>query len=441
MKKRLTAAILCASLVIGLTACSGKTGPAENASQQTVSAETKKEGGESASSENGAKTPEDFKKFKIGVCEPQAIDEVVIRRDYYENYLAPRYNVEFVFSEQCKDTDDELTFIEGCADAGCDAIISYRSVDANQMAQVCEEYGMQYVINTAWIPDVDGAFTGGYETFQGSFGADNEHVGQLFKDWLSNNASEDGGEGFMITSSLAFSGNIQHIETTEAALAALQSKYGLTFDDTIENLATTSAPIEVANDKGINIYIYPGSPSGMEGWLEGVSAALQTGKYGFLIHSGQSYAQTAVVVDEVEKNFNIDIKVASVASMSDSLVNAFNTQDKFGNSSLNMASLKSTSLTSSMGFVTIYNALTGYGNLNDGEDKKRTLSFRMWSLDTLDQINTCANWDVKGGEKWIMDESMVNQCLGIMNPELTAEAVQEIYNGITYETTLERLEK
>ena len=243
----------------------------------------------------------------------------------------------------------------------------------------------------------------------------------------------------MITSSLAFSGNIQHLETTVAALSALQSKYGLTFEDTIENLATTSAPMEVANDKGINIYIYPGSPTGMEGWLEGVSAALQTGRYGILIHSGQSYAQTAVVVDEVEKNFNMDIKVASIASMSDSLVNAFNTQDKFGNSSLNMAALKSTSLTSSMGFVAVYNALTGYGNLNDGDGKKRTLSFRMWSLDTLDQINTCAKWDVKGGDKWIMDESMVNQCLGIMNPELTADGVQEIYNGITYETTLERL--
>lgn len=62
------------------------------------------------------------------------------------------------------------------------------------MAQVCEEYGMQYVINTARIPEVDGAFEGGYETFQGSFGADNEHVGQLFRDWLSSNASDDGSE-------------------------------------------------------------------------------------------------------------------------------------------------------------------------------------------------------------------------------------------------------
>jgi ABC-type sugar transport system substrate-binding protein len=331
MKKRLTAVLLCAAMVLGLTACSGKESSVETAAQTTAPAT------EASLAEGGAKTPQDFKKFKIGVCEPQAIDEVVIRRDYYENYLASRYNVEFVFSEQCKDTDDELTFIEGCADAGCDAIISYRSVDANQMAQVCEEYGMQYVINTARIPEVDGAFEGGYETFQGSFGADNEHVGQLFRDWLSSNASDDGSEGFMITSSLAFSGNIQHLETAIAALSALQSKYNLTFEDTVENLAKTSAPIEVANDKGINIYIYPGSPSGMEGWLEGVSAALQTGKYGALIHSGQSYAQTAVVVDEVEKNFDKDIKVASIASMSESLINAFNTQDKFGNSSLNMA--------------------------------------------------------------------------------------------------------
>lgn len=115
MKKRLTAVLLCAAMVLGLTACSGKESSVETAAQTTAPAT------EASLAEGGAKTPQDFKKFKIGVCEPQAIDEVVIRRDYYENYLASRYNVEFVFSEQCKDTDDELTFIEGCADAGCDA--------------------------------------------------------------------------------------------------------------------------------------------------------------------------------------------------------------------------------------------------------------------------------------------------------------------------------
>ena len=103
MKKRLTAVLLCAAMVLGLTACSGKESSVETAVQTTAP----ESGTEASLAEGGAKTPEDFKKFKIGVCEPQAIDEVVIRRDYYENYLAPRYNVEFVFSEQCKDTDEK----------------------------------------------------------------------------------------------------------------------------------------------------------------------------------------------------------------------------------------------------------------------------------------------------------------------------------------------
>ena len=40
-----------------------------------------------------------------------------------------------------------------------------------------------------------------------------------------------------------------------------------------------------------------------------------------------------------------------------------------------------------------------------------------------------------------MDESMINQCLGIMNPDLAADDVQAVYNGMTYESTLERLGK
>ena len=91
MKKRLTAVLLCAAMVLGLTACSGKESSVETAAQTTAPAT------EASLAEGGAKTPQDFKKFKIGVCEPQAIDEVVIRREYDENYLAARDNVEFVF--------------------------------------------------------------------------------------------------------------------------------------------------------------------------------------------------------------------------------------------------------------------------------------------------------------------------------------------------------
>ena len=437
MKKRLLAILLTGVISLSLMACGdSKVSQGSTSSKTDVSTNSGQENKE----EGTPKKPEDFKKFKIGVLEAQAIDEVVIRRDYYENYIGPKYNVEFIFSEQCKDTDAEIRFIENCADLGADAIISYRTEDANQMVQICQEYGMVYTINGQRVPGVEEAFAGGYENFTGGFGADQPNVGSLFKNWLINNASEDGKEGFLVTSSLSFRGNRQHLECTVAVLTALQEKYNLTYEDSIENIAVTSAPIEVANDKNIKIYVYPGTVSTNEGWLQGVSAALQTGKYGVFIHSGQTYSNTAVVVDEVEKAFNMDIKVASVASMSAALMNAFETKDAFGNASVNMATVKSTSIASSMGFVQAYNALTGYSHFNrQANGEPAELLFRMWDIDTVEAMREISSWDIAGGDKWIFDNSSIDKVLGIYNPDLTFETIQNIYNDITFEEAKVRL--
>lgn len=442
MKKRLLSILLIGVMSLSLLACSNKTDSQKDNNKGNAENKTddKTDNKKDESEEIGTKTPNDFKKFIIGVAEPQAIDEVVIRRDYYENYIAPRYNVEFIFSEQVKSADDELSFIENCADAGADAIISYRGDDTDQMAQVCREYGMVYAINYPRNMQTEDVFAGGYENFTGGFTADQPYVGSLFGNWLASNASEDGSEGFIITTAMAFRGNAQHIESTLAVLKAIQDKYGLTYEDTIENITVTSAPLEVANDKNIRIYIYPGSVTTNEGWLQGVSAALQTGNYGVFIQTGQTFPSTAVVVDEVEKTFDIDIKVASVASMSESLTNAFNTQDRYGNPSLNMATVKSTSLVSSMGFVKVYNALTGYNNLNiDAAGDQGVIMFRMWGVETPEQVNALSTWDIAGGGKWVFDNSLIDRTLGIYNPELTFEDIQEVYYSVSFEDALSRL--
>ncbi|MFR8706512.1 MAG: hypothetical protein ACLVFC_06985 [Subdoligranulum sp.] len=43
------------------------------------------------------------------------------------------------------------------------------------------------------------------------------------------------------------------------------------------------------------------------------------------------------MVDEVEKSFGIDIKVASVGALGQTLTTAFNTKDPFGNPSIDLA--------------------------------------------------------------------------------------------------------
>ena len=321
MYKKYLAIGLALTMALGMTACSNSSETATSTAGQTAA--QSEAGGAEAEASPYAES------FKIGIAEVQANDESTQRRAYFENYIAPRYNCEFVFSEQCSSTDKLLTFIENCADAGCDAVISYTNDDIEQMTQVCQEYGMNYVVNTVRInPKTEAAFAGGYENF-GAFGSNQTAIGEVFGQWLRENASEDGSEGFLICSGMAYTGNLQQTEITTACLKALQEMYDLTYDQDLDSMVVSSAPIEATNDKGINIYLYPGHVTRVDGYLQGLTAALQTGKYGVMLQSIQLYDQTGVIVQETEQAINKDIKVAGVATVSESLKTAFSTKDQF----------------------------------------------------------------------------------------------------------------
>lgn len=422
--KRVMAWILTVILVIGCVGCGGRDeGQKEPETSQS----------ENGNGENKAE------KYVIGVGEYMSGAEAVTRKAYFENYIAPAYNVEFIFSEPLGDTEAELSFVENIVQAGADAYIGFRADDAEQIAQVCEEYGLYYCINSNRNAASEAAFTGGYSHFLGAFAADQPATGDLFRDWLNEVASESGEEGFMIASGLAFNGVVQHYECTVAILDALQKKYDLEFTDSIENIAVTSAPLEVSNDKGIHIYIYPGSVKN-ETWLQGISAGLQSGKYQVFLQAIPTFSQTAVVVDEVEHTYNMNIKTASMASISDALTNAFHTQDMFGNPSLDMATVKITSLLSGLSFVKVYNALTGYNELNrDANDEPIESLFKIWSVTTTEELDTIGMWDVAETDSWVFDIPAIDRCLGIKNPNLTAEEIEDVIYGIDYASTKERM--
>ena len=446
--KKILSLILALTMVFCLAACGQGDGGQEDADEpggntqepagnEPDAQEPSDAGGEA---DGGEKSPEDLDTYKIGDMESQANDSTVQRRAYYEDYIAPRYNVEFVFSEQLKSAEDEMNFIENCVDMGVDAIISYRSQDVNQIVQVCEEYGLPYVVNTTRTEAVEDAFTGGYENMTGVWGTEPSTVAEQFKEWIESVASEDGHEGFMVTSALAFQGNSMHAECTEGLLSALQEIYDLEYEDTIENLAMTSVPLEVPNDKGINIYIYPGTNSTTDNWVQGASTALQTGKYGVFLQAAPTYTYTGVVVDEVERGFDMDIKVAVNASISETLVSTFNTDDKFGNPSLDMATVQSTSFLSAMGFIQVYNQLTGHGDLNrDANGEPAFFNMPMWALTTRDQANQAATWDVAEDGTWVFTEDDINAALGIYNPDLTNQDLVDYYNSITIDWVVDKM--
>ncbi len=428
MKKLLSIA-LSLILTTGLAASATAKAPATTAPTATAKATT-------------APAAPVLKKFKIGVAEIQATDEAVQRRAYYEKYIGPKYNVEFVFSELCTDDDKLLTFIENCADAGCKAVISFSNAASEHMTQVARELGMQYVINSVRIPNTEAVFNGGYDNFA-AFGANQAATAQIFAEWLTKNASADGKEGFIICSGLAFRGNASQTDITTACLISLKDKYGLTFQNELNALATSGAPIEAKNNKNINIYIYPGHPTQDDGYLPGLTAALQTGKYNTMLQSVQIFDKTAVIVQETEQVTGKDIKVAAVATVSKTLRNAFAAKDRFGNPTVNMATGKPVSLTSASGFAQAYNLLTGFNKSTlTANGQAAELNSDMWPITSLEMLDIVSKWDNPAdNSSWIVNDEILNKMLGIYNPSITNAQMQAVLNSVTYDSTLARMKK
>ena len=368
------------------------------------------------------------RQYVIGIAEAQANDEVTTRRAYLEKYIGPHYNIRFIFSEVLKDDAATKQFIENCIDAGCDAIIDMKSA-SGQMARLCEENDVVYVVNGDYNNHPE-LLEGDYPMFGGCTGANNAQVGSLFRDWLEKNASEDGSEGFLVATTMAPQGNSQHVEITRAILEGLQMKYGLTYSKTIDELIATPATANVENDKGILITLFPGSPN-KDTWLPGLSPLLQTGNYGVFLSSGQTYDKSAQVVAEVEKHFNLNIKVASVAALGTTLTTAFNTADPQGNPSIDLAAVKSISCMTATMFAAAWNMLHGKRDTAcrtaDGVVPRYTFGFI--AIQSAEELATTGAWDNRDANSWIADYDFVDKMLA---DDATPESINELMGQVDY---------
>ena len=425
--KKMLAMLLALAMTMGLLAgCSGGDDPSGNTSSTPSDSATVS--GAPSGNEGERTIPE--KQYVIGIAEAQANDEVTTRRAYLENYIAPNYNVKFIFSETLKDDAATKTFIENCIDAGADAVIDFKTNGA--MAQLCMDNDIAYSINGSYNVHPELQSTD-FTTFAGCVGANNPQVGSLFADWLEENASEDGSEGFLISTSLASSGNTQHIEITRAVLEGLQEKYGLTYTKSIEELYQSTESTNAENDKGILITLYPRSPN-KETWLPGISALIQTGDYGIFTSSGQTYNQSATVVNEVEAATGKNIKVASVGALGTTLATAFNTKDPQGNPSIDLATVKSCSALTACLFAITYNQLTGYDQqMRDADGIPVYYSFNFIGVTSPEQLSTMEGWDDRDVQYWITTTDQIDQMLGVYNPDVTPQTLQDIMSGMTYE--------
>lgn len=379
------------------------------------------------------------KQYTIGIAEAQANDETTVRRAYLENYIGPAYNVKFIFSEVLKDDAATKTFIENCADSGADAIIDFKSM-SGQMCQICADNDMVYAISGNYIAHPEFLETD-YPNFAGAVGSNNAELGSLFGTWLKDNVEADGTEGYLIATGIASSGNQQHIEIGQGILNGIADKYGLTFEQDIADLVTVAETTNAANDKGILVTLYPGSPN-KETWLPGVSALIQTGQYNTFLSAGQTYNQSATVVDEVEKSFGINIKVASVGALGTTLETAFNTKDSSGNSSVDLVAIKAVSTQTAAMFAATYNALVSGAECRAcrGEDGLPVyFTFNFIPITSAEQLTEMSGWDAKETGSWIANKDFIDQMLVTVNPDVTSDDINAIMQSLSYEKIKEMM--
>ena len=151
--KKCIALLLALCMVLSLAACGG------NAASDTGN--TNAPATDGTQPENPVTDEFELAPIKVGVLVADVSgEEALAFRAYYENHLAPHYNVTLTYTEQLADAAAEKAAIEQFAAQGYNAIISLSSSDRAIQIETCAEYGMYYAIASGMLDDAQ------YETYK-----------------------------------------------------------------------------------------------------------------------------------------------------------------------------------------------------------------------------------------------------------------------------------
>ena len=355
-------------------------------------------------------------------------NSILIQR-YFQEYVGPALNVNFMFSEAIEDAASLITFMENAYAAGCQGIINYQNSSVEQALAKANELGM--FIATQTPIEVENS---NLPYNVGFVAASPESVAESFGDLVRDMVSVNENNGIVIVSAGAGFGNDEHYEATVAILRVLQDIYGLRYERPIETLAVSRAVTEATNNRGIKITIYPGFPTG-DTYVTGMSTLLQTGEYDTILACNAAYARFLVAIDEVERAFRKNIRISAITAINDQTRTAFMTIDSTGNNTLDSAMLMPSISQAAGLFALVYNGITGHADRVRVNGRGVYFNAPKWKCHNaaeylrIERINTSdTNWEVT------IDE--LRQMLVAFNPNANAQSIYRQLESVTAENIL-----
>lgn len=424
--KKIIALLLALVMVFSLAACGSNAGNDEDKTNDTVVTDNN----------NTVETPDDegetqveLKPYKIAVAFTQINATALSQQEYLKTYIAPAFNVEFMFSEAVDSAEVAMTFLENAYAAGCQAVMNFQNSSVEQINAKANELGMYIINNSPAAENSDLPHVLGY--MAGSV----PDCAAAYKNMVEEFSSDGEAHNVVIISSGAGLGNSQHYECTYAMLETLQKNYGLTYSDSIENLAASRGMTQVETGTDMKILLYPGYPNS-DTYVSGLSAELQTGVYDIVLGCNQATTKFAVAIDEVERAFNMDIKVGYFTSIDEATTSAVNTLDVSGNSSVNSVIVNPGNVLVGGMFAVLYNGLSGHADAMRVDGAGNTFNSPLWLAENADMYSKLAG--LNGSEDTLeLSIEEIQNMLCIYNADANAASIQEQLSGITAANVLE----
>lgn len=397
-----------------LAGCSGST-----------SSEASSTGETSETSAAAADAP--AQKHKIGVMFSSMGATQLQQKEYLENYIGPKYNVEFMFSEILQDNGAAVTFIEQARAAGCEGLMNFYADSIEQATATANEAGIYIVNNNNYIPESTQEMP--YNV--GSMGTSVAGTSAAYSELVREAVSDGQPHNVVIVSGGNAQGNRQHRETTVSILQVLQETYGLTYDKSIEELSTSNVQTQVETGTDMKIVIYPGY-AGTDTYVTGFSSLLQSGEYDLVLSTYAVFPKLMQPISEVEKAFGIDVKLISIASLDESSKSAFE------QGALDSALLEPGSMIVGAMFSVLYNAFEGNLAAIQEDGKPSQYELLKWTCKNADEYKKLENLNTSD-DTYAITTDDIDQLLVSKNPDANYESLNEFFTSLTAEGVIAKV--
>lgn len=283
--------------------------------------------------------------------------EILMFHDYYRNYIAESFPVEFIISDALGSPEEEAEFIHSAKEQGAAGVISFMGLDLPTVLEACAEEEIYYVMASGTVEDDVYEAVKENPWFLGCIGPSLEEEYSAGSD-MAEYFAEEGARSFLIVSSGSWNqSNVMHYTRTVGMLTALQDYFGLTYSEDIETLAAVAelTTIETGRED-VTITISPG-------WLQEESSintlerAFAEGDYDALLGA----VGLTEVLDEIQAEIatkDSGMLVGIVNCFSEENFMAVEQKDAQGSALVNYVKGKYASMVAPA-FVAVYNAVLG----------------------------------------------------------------------------------